>query len=563
MEKRALIAVAISFVILLVWQALMPTPEAPVQEPVPIQLPSAPDPAAPAEPAPAPVIETESPITAETPEEIRVETDSARILLTNRGGRVRSWLLRGYLDKEGSPLELVPAFALRDDALPLAFDLDDTALAADLNRALFRVEREVVDGGETIRFLWADGAGRTAEKSLTFRRHDWLVDVAARVTDRGRDLPVRLTWGPGIEAGDIHDGGGQFHYAGQAVRYGPGGVERQPRQKLKQDIRFGPEHRIRWAGLEEQFFAALFIPQTPGAEVTLRRTEVLPVPPPGANSDREPKPEPQVVVAIGVPDTGAKLFVGPKRYTMLRELGYDLDQVVWFSSYSLIYWLAKLLFLALIWVHDNVIANYGLAIVVTTVVLRLIFFPLNQYSMVSMRKMQTEMARIQPKIKAIQAKHKKSKDPQARTKMNEEMMALYKREGVNPMGGVSGCLPLFAQFPILFGFYNMLTVAVELRGAPFFGWIRDLTLKDPYYVTPILMGLTMFLQQKMSMTKMGDPTQQRIMMMMPLFFMVMFLNLPSGLVLYWFVNNLLGIAQQWLVNRRIGRLETATAGKKA
>jgi len=231
--------------------------------------------------------------------------------------------------------------------------------------------------------------------------------------------------------------------------------------------------------------------------------------------------------------------------------------VVWFSSYSLIYWVAKYLFLALLWVHDNVAANYGLAIILATVALRLVFFPLNQYSMVSMRKMQTDMQRIQPKINAIKTKYKKIKEAQARGKMNEEMMALYKKEGVNPMGGMSGCLPMLAQFPILIAFYNMLTVAVELRGAPFVGWISDLTLKDPFYVTPILMGGTMFLQQKMTTTKAGDPMQQRMMMMMPVVFTVMFLNLPSGLVLYWFVNNLLGIGQQWLVNRHIGRIEAA------
>jgi YidC/Oxa1 family membrane protein insertase len=126
------------------------------------------------------------------------------------------------------------------------------------------------------------------------------------------------------------------------------------------------------------------------------------------------------------------------------------------------------------------------------------------------------------------------------------------------MGGMTGCLPMLAQFPILIGFYDMLLAAVELRGAPFFGWIQDLTLKDPYYVTPLLMGITMFLQQKMSMTKGGDPAQQRIMMMTPVIFTVMFLNLPSGLVLYWFVNNLLGIGQQWLVNRHITKTAKAT-----
>jgi YidC/Oxa1 family membrane protein insertase len=242
---------------------------------------------------------------------------------------------------------------------------------------------------------------------------------------------------------------------------------------------------------------------------------------------------------------------------MLRGLGHHLESAVWFSSVALFAWMARLLYQALVWVHAHVVPNYGLAIVLATVVLRIVLFPLNQFSMVRMKRMQNEMQRIQPKINAIRNRYRKRKDAEARAEMNQELMVLYKKEGVNPMGGMSGCLPLVAQFPILIGFYDMLLAAVELRGAPFFGWIRDLTLKDPYYVTPLLMGATMFIQQMMTMTKAGDPAQRRIMMMMPIVFTVMFLNLPSGLVLYWFVNNLLGIAQQWIVNRHIGRLESA------
>ena len=147
----------------------------------------------------------------------------------------------------------------------------------------------------------------------------------------------------------------------------------------------------------------------------------------------------------------------------------------------------------------------------------------------------------------------KKKDPDARKKMNEEMMALYKKEGVNPMGGMAGCLPLLLQLPILWGMYTVLSGALELRGAPFLLWIRDLSIADPYYVTPLLMGATMFAQQMMAMTKAKDPQQkqqQRMMLFMPIMFTWFFLWLPSGLVLYWLVNNVLGIGQQWLINRQ-------------
>ena len=567
MEKRALIAIALSFVVLLGWYWLFPA-----QQPArPAGAPASGPAATPAAPAPQPpaAVEAAAPsspppqIAAEKGETVRVETDASIVVLTNKGGRVASWRLKDYRDSAGEPVELVPGFAGRDDLLPLAFDLDDVALAKTLNAALFKVERSPLPAtsaapGERIRFAWSDGKGLEAEKVLVFRKGDPLVDLSVHVSDRGRPVPARIAWGPGFEARDPIRSSRQLHYTGQAVVDQGGVVARTARGRVKQDIVIPDSGSLRWAGLEEQYFAALVLPAGGRGGAVIRQLQIVPEQLAGAAADaKEPKPEAEIVVAVGVPPEGARLYVGPKKYTLLNRLGNGLDQVVWFSSYSLIYWVAKYLFLALLWVHDNVAANYGLAIILATVALRLVFFPLNQYSMVSMRKMQTDMQRIQPKINAIKTKYKKIKEAQARGKMNEEMMALYKKEGVNPMGGMSGCLPMLAQFPILIGFYNMLTVAVELRGAPFVGWISDLTLKDPFYVTPILMGGTMFLQQKMTTTKGGDPMQQRMMMMMPVVFTVMFLNLPSGLVLYWFVNNLLGIGQQWLVNRHIGRIEAA------
>ena len=222
------------------------------------------------------------------------------------------------------------------------------------------------------------------------------------------------------------------------------------------------------------------------------------------------------------------------------------------------------IYFALLWLHAHTISNFGVAIVLATAMLRILLFPVNQYSMVSMKKTQLQMQRLQPKLKAIKAKYAKKKDAQSRSAQQRETMEMYKREGVNPMGGVSGCLPMLAQFPILIGFYNMLTVAIDLRGAPFFGWIQDLSLEDPYYITPLLMGITMFTQQKLAMSKIKDPQQlqqQRFMLFMPFMFTIICVNMPSGLVLYWFVNNLLGIGQQWLVNRHTVRLETAASQK--
>lgn len=563
MEKRTVIAIVLSLLILVAWQYLFPPPKPPqvvepvaevteesAQEPVPAQEGGL-------APEERPVAPAEA-IAAARAEEIPIDNGLFEVVLTNKGGRIASWRLK---TGAASEVEVVPEFAVRDDLLPLGLDLDEQELTQEVNAALFQVSREAVpagpneQGGDRVAFTWANGRGLKVTKALIFRNGDHLVGLEVEVTDEGRRLPARVTWGPGFEAHDAA-GSAQFHYTGQAVWNHGGQVHRRPRTNVEQELKLPSSRALLWAGLEEQYFAALVLPEGPKGELVIRPVEVAPAAP---TADPK-KAVHQLLVAVSVPPEGARLFVGPKKYTLLRELGHQLEAVVWFSNFALISWLARYLLLSLLWIHDHVVPNYGLAVILLTVALRLLLFPINQHSMVSMKKMQTQMQRIQPKVNAIKAKHRKKKDAETRAKMNQETMALYKKEGVNPMGGMSGCIPMLAQFPILFAFYDMLIAAVELRGAPFFGWIQDLTQKDPWYVTPLLMGATMFLQQKMSITKTQDPQQQqqqRIMLLMPIIFTVMFLNLPSGLVLYWFVNNLLGIGQQWMVNRHIGRLEAA------
>jgi YidC/Oxa1 family membrane protein insertase len=194
------------------------------------------------------------------------------------------------------------------------------------------------------------------------------------------------------------------------------------------------------------------------------------------------------------------------------------------------------------------------AIILLTLGIRIVLFPLMHTSTVSMRK----MAKVQPKVKEIQAKYKKKKsDPQARAKMNQEMMALYKAEGVNPM---AGCLPLLVQLPLLWALYQLFLRAIELRHAPFMLWITDLSAKDPLYVTPILMTATMWLQQRLA-PQAGDPQQQRIMRMMPLIFGIMFLQFPSGLVLYWLANNVITILQQEITLHLVGERKLPGSGR--
>jgi YidC/Oxa1 family membrane protein insertase len=204
---------------------------------------------------------------------------------------------------------------------------------------------------------------------------------------------------------------------------------------------------------------------------------------------------------------------------------------------------------------NRVVGNWGVSIIILTIGINVVIFPLRHRSMVSMKKMQA----LQPQVKAIQARYKsfKATSPE-KQKMNAEMMALYKEKGVNPAGG---CVPMLLTFPVMFAFYAMLNAAIELRGAPFFGWIHDLSLKDPYYITPVLMGLTMFIQQRM-MPSTADPMQQKMFMFLPLVFLISFLWMPSGLVIYWLFSNVLAIGQQYLTNRMIGgKPGTALASK--
>jgi len=249
--------------------------------------------------------------------------------------------------------------------------------------------------------------------------------------------------------------------------------------------------------------------------------------------------------------------VGPKDYDILKGLGIGLDRLLDFGFFGVV---ALPLFYAMK-VLQRYIGNYGWAIVLLTVVFRVLFFPLLYRGQIKMRVMQEKMKRVQPKVKAMRERYHRLEKKEAergnvgarqklRQEMNEELMKLYKEEDINPLGSMSGCLPLLLQLPILYAFYTILSISIELRHAPFMLWIRDLSQKDPYYVTPIIMGATQLVQQVMTSSSIPDPAQRRMMYLMPIMFTYIFLNFPSGLVLYWLVNNLLGIAQQYLINRQ-------------
>ena len=567
-EKRALVAVAASLLVLAVWSWFFaPPPPEPRPTPPPIEgtipqpgsphLGSAeiarPEPDEGSEGAEAATVDV---VAAESEAETVIRTDLYEVTLTNRGGRVLSWRLLAYVDREGEPVELVSPDARAMNRLPLSVWLpgrDDLARRADEALFVMELEPSPTGSGQRVRMRFVEGSGFSVEKTLELRHGSYFLEASASVAEGGRALPAWLTWGAGF--GEIAEGaenGNTFFKVGQAVVNRAGGVKRIAKGKYSEITALDGEEPILWAGMETTYFAALMIPAAPARRAVLLPAEHRIPPPPGEEGDGEVEQFLGIALEPGGSGSGAgrySLFVGPKDYHLLRAEGHDLVAVINFG-WPVIREIAQGLFIALTWLYGY-IGNYGVAIILLTLVIRVGFFPLMYHTQIKMRRMQQKTKKIQPKMKAIKERYRKAKsDFQSRQKMNDEIMGLYRKEGINPLGGLGGCLPLLIQLPFLYGFYQLLRETIELRQAPFMGWIQDLSQPDPLYITPLLMGVSMLVQTKMSMSNMADPNQRRMMTVMSVVFTVFFLNLPSGLVLYWFVSNLLGIGQQYLVNRK-------------
>jgi len=497
-------------------------------------------------------------------EEVAIDTPLQSIRMTNLGARVTSWTLRDYRDAKGEPFELVSPAARKLDRMPLDLRLEDPDADGRLRGALFSVAREEreEDGRRmiTVTFSWSDGAGNAAAKVLKVVDGSYVVDFQAAAEVAGRPVAPGIVWGAGFERenGEVSESMGE---GARAVVDLGGRIEHRYQGTIKPDAAWVESGPIVWAGLESKYFAAILVPQGSGS-VTARVESLRQV--------EEGREQFHLALTLLAPQaTHFHLFAGPKDYDVLKDVGLGLERLLDFGFFGVV---ALPLFYALKFVHRYA-GNYGWAIVVLTVFIRLLFFPFMHRSQLKMRVMQEKMKRIQPKIKAMRERYQKMERKEAtkgavgarqkvRQQMNEEMMALYREEGINPLSSMSGCLPLLVQMPILYAFYTILTIAIELRHAPFVLWVRDLSVKDPFYVTPILMGGTMLVQQMMTSSAIPDAAQRRMMYVMPIMFTWFFINLPSGLVLYWLVNNLLGILQQYLVNKEAdarGRAETAAA----
>jgi YidC/Oxa1 family membrane protein insertase len=541
MEKRLLLALLLTVPILILTPYFMgpqtpppqekkaaPAKQAPASNPA--AQTSAAAPAAPAPSAAAP--KAAAPNTKETTQDalpsFAIDTDLYHVVFTNHGATVQNWKLKKYQGNDGKPLDLVNA--ANAWLTPLSLNIpSDKALEQRLNWIYFTQKADA--DGLGVSYEYSDGHV-AVKKTFRFERNTYLSRVTTELTLDGKRVPHGLQWRGGF--GDLTVANPSAN--GHAVYFDLGQgklIDNGPTSAAKGPIQASGTHSF--AGISDTYFAAVFLPEK---EDAMRETVFTDY---GTTAlDAKKMPFPGIAISNG--DLNQfRLFVGPKDIDLLKRIDPKLEQLVDFGWMAI---LAKPLFLAVNWANDNIVHSFGWSIVVVTIVLNLALFPLRLSSMKSMRKMQA----LKPQIDAINAKYKgmKVSDPR-KQEQTQETMDLYKRNGVNPMGG---CLPMALQLPILIAFYEVFRAAVEMRGAHWL-WVTDLSQAEtlPIHILPIIMIGTQFLSQKMMPQPGADPAQQRMTMFMPLIFGFMFYNLQSGLVLYYLTSNLVGVALQWFFNK--------------
>jgi YidC/Oxa1 family membrane protein insertase len=552
MERRVLLAVFLSFLVLMAYQTFVvkprTKPQAGPRDVTGAQLPvgGAQGPQAQTPAAPDVALESgprgagSTVVTGDDVErDIVVDMAAVRAVFSNRGGVLKSWKLKRYFDSTGAPIDILPSALQATERRPFSLTVGDAALTTTVNGALYKPSTgslNIGTQGGTLGFEFRNADGVHVKKTFELQPegHTYVVRVDVTVTAWGQAQRFTVNGGSGF--GDFERGVQPSGFFATSTYQVPQAIFQEAADVHRVHVTPGqtPVHEgtFRYAGVDDHYFLAALLPGDRRARVEYHGLTV-----PSAAGPRN-----LVDYRVRVAGVGPmRFYYGPKEFDILQSVDPELVRTIHFGIFG---FLATPLLKSLKWV-DGYVGNYGWSIILLTVIINLLMFPLRHKSAVSMRKMQE----IQPQVKAIQDRYAKLKvtDP-ARQKMNTELMNLYRERGVNP---ASGCVPMLLTFPVLFAFYALLSVAIELRGAPWVGWIKDLSTYDPLFITPILMGASQFWQTRMMPTT-GDPTQQKMMMFMPLIFLVFFLWAPSGLVIYWLVSNLWTIGQQYLTNRMLG-----------
>ncbi len=451
---------------------------------------------------------------------VTFETNLLRVSLSARAGVITGRELREYRSVSTQPKPVQLVYQGAHFKQPLSLALSNPTSEKVARESLFSIDSDFTSltaghpvGHVTLRLRDA-ATGLAVNKQLTFHHDSYIVDVA--VTVEGAPEPYDVVLGTNF--GIVEWGEGFIGLIGSAALV-DGRVEKEtPDTEL---VRKGD---VRWVALQDKYFIGVLLPEGGTAALVKKEGDKL--------------------VSAGVRMAGTtshlRLYAGPKEYDTLRSLSMGLEETIdfgWFifGSWSVVKAVAKPIFYVLRFINEYT-HNYGVTIILLTMGIKLLFVPLQYKSYKSMKQMQV----IQPKVAALQERLKDDRD-----RLNKELIKLYRDHKVNPVGG---CLPMVLQMPVFVALFNILYMTIDLRQAPFFGWITDLSVQDPYYVLPVVMGATMVIQQKITPTTM-DPTQAKIMLMLPAFMTFLFINFPAGLVLYWLTNNVLTIAQQVITDR--------------
>ena len=467
-----------------------------------------------------------------------VQTDMATLVFSEKGGSLQKVVLKKYYNQPG---EKGGPFQMLDLPIntPLSLGIDLAPADPNLSSRPFQAsakELNVTRGGENRLTYTCKSGNLEIQKIYTFKPDTYTFNLTVRIknlSDQPIEFANEITLAEDPKKGQIN----QYAFTGVEL-FLDGSMKEVDQGDLEdKNVHSG---RITWMTMSIPYFMGAVIPLDfkQGPKRSMRGTK-------NDNMMTGTLIDP-LVRLDGGKETGSRyeVFYGPRELSVLKSVGHDLDKAVDFGWFDIMakpmLWLLNFLY--------GYVGNYGIAIIIITILTKIIFYPLAQKQYKSMKKMQA----LQPQVQKIREKYKGDKQ-----RMNQEMMQLYKTYKVNPAGG---CLPMLVQIPVFIAFYKVLGASIELRHAPFMLWINDLSAPDrlfpdlglPYVggipVMVLLMGATMFIQQKMTPTP-GDPSQAKIMLLMPVVFTFIFINFPSGLVLYWFVQNLLGIAQQYMTNK--------------
>ncbi len=537
--QRLLLVAALSFTLLMIWQAWQkdygqPGSASVQEQTLPAEAARKDMPGVPAEitgtaaqPSDAPSVSA-----VKSAQRINVRTDVYDVEIDSIGGDLRRVDLLDYpvaVDKPDQP------FRLMDDGknffIAQAALLPVNDSVAPSHHQMFVADKQnyqMSEGEESleVRLSWSDGEGVEIDKIYTFHRGSYVIDVAFEVKNNS-GKPWSGHMYRQLQRSEPEDGGSLFIYTytggviySEQEKYEKVKFDEMKKSNLSRTISGG------WAAMIQHYFLGAWIP--PKDESSNYYTKA-----PGDNRYIIGMVGEGKQVASGeTGDLSARLYVGPKLQDELKEVAEGLELTV---DYGILTIISEPLFWMLKQIH-NIVGNWGWAIIILTIMIKAVFYKLSETSYKSM----AHMRKVQPRLQQL-----KERFGDDRQKLNEAMMKMYREEKINPLGG---CLPILVQIPVFIALYWMLLESVEMRQAPFMLWINDLSTKDPYFVLPVLMGATMLIQHKLNPTPL-DPIQARVMMILPIAFTFFFMFFPAGLVLYWVVNNTLSIAQQWYITR--------------